>query len=279
MPSDRPLRVESNEELGAGHFLLTLACEPGQPLLPAWQAGQFAMIQLGLPDGTGDPLLRRPFSFFNLPEEGAAGSRRARFFYKTMGRGTALLSRARPGDLIRCLAPLGNGFRPPRRAGNRLLLVAGGIGSASLHPLGLQELRDDRAPLMLYGCRTASELAGIRPSQEAGVEVLVATDDGSAGRRGLASDLLDSFLRDEGAAARDRWTVCACGPMPMMKATHEVAARHGVPCYLSLESPMACGFGVCVGCVVGMRGDATTPVRYRRICVDGPVVDAAEVIW
>jgi len=279
MPSDRPLRVESNEELGAGHFLLTLACEPGQPLLPPWKAGQFAMIGLGLPDEAGDPLLRRPFSLFNLPDGGPDGSRRASFFYKTLGRGTALLARARPGDAIRCLAPLGNGFQPPRRPGGRLLLVAGGIGSASLHPLAMQEMSEDRPPLMLYGCRTASDLAGIRPSREAGVEVRVATDDGSAGRRGFASELLDGFLREEGPTGGERWTICACGPTAMMKATHDVAARHGVACYLSLESPMACGFGVCVGCVVAVRGDEATPVRYRRICVEGPVVDAATVIW
>jgi dihydroorotate dehydrogenase electron transfer subunit len=279
MPSDFLLTVESNDDLGAAHHLLTLVCPPGTPAIPSWQAGQFAMIGLGLPAEATDPLLRRPFSLFNLPDGGPGGSRRARFFYKILGRGTAMLSRAAPGETIRCLAPLGNGFRPPQRPGGRLLLVAGGIGSASLHPLALQEMRDGRSPLMLYGCRTASDLAGVGPSREAGVEVLVATDDGTAGRRGFASDLLDSFLRDEGPSAGGRWTVCACGPTAMMKATSQVAARHGAPCYLSLESPMACGFGVCVGCVVGVHGDAATPVRYRRICVDGPVFDASSVIW
>jgi dihydroorotate dehydrogenase electron transfer subunit len=279
MPSDLLLTVESHLDLGAGHHLLTLVCPPGIPSLPPWQAGQFAMIGLGLPAGASDPLLRRPFSLFNLPEDGAAGSRRARFLYKVLGRGTGMLAGASAGEAIRCLAPLGNGFRPPQRPGGRLLLVAGGIGSASLHPLALQERREGRSPLMLYGCRTEADLAGVRPTQETGIEVLVATDDGSAGKRGFASDLLDAFLRDEGPSAKERWTVCACGPTPMMKATSEVAARHGVACFLSLESPMACGFGVCVGCVVGVRGDAETPLRYRRICVDGPVFDAATVIW
>lgn len=279
MPSDLLLTVESNDDLGAGHHLLSLVCPPGGTQLPAWQAGQFAMIGLGLPASATDPLLRRPFSLFNLPDEGPAGSRRAQIFYKVLGRGTAILAHAAPGETIRCLAPLGNGFHPPGRPGGRLLLVAGGIGSASLHPLGLQEMREGRSPLVLYGCRTTADLAGVRPTQEAGIEVRVATDDGSAGRRGFASDLLDDFLRSEGPAARERWTVCACGPTLMMKATAGVAARHGVPCFLSLESPMACGFGVCVGCVVGVRGDAQTPLRYRRICVDGPVFDAAAVIW
>jgi len=279
MPMDLMLHVDTHEELGASHHLLTLSCPPGSPPLPPWQAGQFAMVGLGLTPSSSDPLLRRPFSIFSLPEPGSGPSRHASFFYKVMGRGSSLLSRVRPGDSLRCLVPLGNGFAPPRAQGQRLLLVAGGIGSASLHPLGLQEMREGREALMLYGCRNAAELAGIEPSRAAGIEVRVATDDGSAGKRGFASDLLDDFLRDEGPGSPERWIVCACGPTLMMKATAEVARRHGVTCFLSLESPMACGFGVCVGCVVGIQEPGGASLRYRRICVDGPVFDAATVRW
>jgi dihydroorotate dehydrogenase electron transfer subunit len=277
MPTDRLLQVASHLELGASHFLLTLSCPPAEPPLPSWQAGQFAMIVTGQP-GT-DPLLRRPFSIFSVPGPEAGGPREAAFFYKAAGRGTRLLSSARPGDRIRCLLPLGNGFSRDRRDGRRLLLVAGGIGSASVHPLAIQELRQGGSPLMLYGCRTAAERAGIRPTEEGGVEVRVATDDGSAGKRGYVSELLDDVLRETGPSAPDRWVVCACGPTPMMRATAEVARRHGVVCHLSLESPMACGFGVCVGCVVGIRSAPDGPLRYQRICVDGPVFDAASVCW
>ena len=273
---DLPLTIEAHEPLGASHHLLTLSTSN-----PArWDPGQFAMISLGQEAQAADPLLRRPFSIFNLPGSPAGV---LQIFYKVLGRGTALLSRARPGETIRCLAPLGNGFAPRRAQGQRLLLVAGGIGSASLHPLGLQETASGGRPLMLYGCRTEAELAGARPTRDAGIEVRVATDDGSAGRRGFASDLLDDFLKEQGTSARNAWVVCACGPTAMMRATAAVAALHGVDCYASLESPMACGFGVCVGCVVGTT-DLSEPaerrvVRYRRICVDGPVFDAARVIW
>lgn len=276
---DLMLRVDTHEELGASHHLLTLSCPAGSPPLPRWQAGQFAMVGLGLPASSSDPLLRRPFSIFSLPEPGPEPPRHASFFYKILGRGSSLLSRIRPGESLRCLVPLGNGFAPPRAHGQRLLLVGGGIGSASVHPLGLQEMRDGRSALLLYGCRNADELAGAEPSRAAGMEVRVATDDGSAGRRGFASDLLDDFLRAEGPGAAGRWIVCACGPTPMMKATAEVARRHGVTCFLSLESPMACGFGVCVGCVVGIQEPGQDALRYRRICVDGPVFDAAAVTW
>ena len=122
-------------------------------------------------------------------------------------------------------------------------------------------------------------MAGIKHTQDAGVEVLVATDDGTRGKRGFVTDLLDETLGAEGGNAALRWVICACGPTAMMKATALVAARHGVRCYLSLESPMACGFGVCVGCVVGTKESTGAPLRYRRICVEGPVFDAAQVCF
>lgn len=273
MPSDLDTRIEKHDDLGASHFLLTLSPEA---TMPSWQPGQFAMITLGTSHTSVDPLLRRPFSIFNLP---GSPTGEIQIFYKVLGRGTHLLSQARPGDRIKCLAPLGNGFDPARPSGARLLLVAGGIGSASLHPLALQEARGGGSPLVLYGCRTADEQAGIQPTRDAGIETMVSTDDGSAGHHGFVSDLLDGFLRQEGSGASRRWVVCACGPAPMMKATAEVAHRHGVTCHVSLESPMACGFGVCVGCVVATREAPGEPVHYRRICMEGPVFDASKVCW
>lgn len=276
MPVDLLLRVRSQDHLGARHFLLTLSAESG-PSLPPWEPGQFVMLGLGQPEGTADPLLRRPFSIYNLPDGGRTGD--VQVLYKVLGRGTRILSEARPGQRLRCLGPLGNGFSPRRPEGSRLLLVAGGIGSASLHPLALGEAGAGGRPLLLYGCRTAEDVAGIRPTRDAGIECRVTTDDGTAGARGLASNLLDEFLVSEGASAARRWVVCACGPTAMMKAVAEVAARHGVSCYLSLESSMACGFGVCVGCVVATRDGPSGPIRYQRVCVDGPVMDAARVAW
>ena len=132
---------------------------------------------------------------------------------------------------------------------------------------------------MLYGCRTEADLAGVGPTRRAGIDVAVATDDGTAGRPGPVSELLDDFLGRDGTDAAKRWVICACGPMPMLKATAAVAGRHAIRCYVSLESPMACGFGVCVGCVVGVRERPEGPMMYKRICVDGPVFDAATVCW
>lgn len=276
MPADLPLRIDSHEPLGADHHLLTLALPSRESSVTPWEPGQFAMITLGLPEGSTDPLLRRPFSIYNLPGSPPGVMQ---IFYKVLGRGSALLSAARPGTTLRCLAPLGKGYAAGRPAGARLLLVAGGIGSASLHPLALKDQAAGGRPMMLYGCRTRADLAGIEPTRRAGVECRVATDDGSAGARGTVTDLLDAHLAADGPGAGERWIVCACGPMPMMKTAAAVATRHGVACHVALESPMACGFGVCVGCVVGTREKPGDPLSYRRICIDGPVFDAAQVCW
>ena len=270
MPTDLMLQVQAQEDLGASHFLLTLSTVRDERL--SWEPGQFAMITLGEPEGVVDPLLRRPFCIFNL-SDGPSG--RLQFFYKVMGRGTGLLSRLAEGRTIHCLAPLGNGFTRPASETTRLLLVAGGIGSASLHPLALKEIGAGRRPVVLYGCRTAPEVAGIRPTIEAGAEVRIATDDGTEGHHGTVTDLLDRFLEAEGTD----WTICACGPMGMMKTAAAVAKRRGTRCFVSLESSMACGFGVCVGCVVGTHTDGDGPPAYRRICIDGPVFDAEQVVW
>jgi dihydroorotate dehydrogenase electron transfer subunit len=137
-------------------------------------------------------------------------------------------------------------------------------------------VRDGRRPLLLFGCRSSEELPGASATRALGVETLISTDDGSEGRRGLVTDLLDAMLRESGAADK---ILCVCGPTPMMRAAAAVARRHNARCHLSLESSMACGFGVCVGCVVGVRREGSGDVAYRRTCVDGPVMDASEIVW
>jgi dihydroorotate dehydrogenase electron transfer subunit len=269
MPEDRLLRVESIETLGTSYHRLSLILESDPP---PWDPGQFLMISVG---GRLDPLLRRPYSIYGLYDP-AEPRRPLQILFKVQGRGSALLAEARPGDRLSCLFPLGRGFAPDLSGDRNLLLVAGGAGIASLHSLAAAEIRAGRSPHLLFGARNAEETKAAGPTRALGLEARLSTDDGSAGRRGLVTDLLDSFLSESG---RGRFVVCACGPMPMMKATAAVAERHGVPCYLSLESTMACGFGVCVGCVVGVRRTAKEGLRYERTCIEGPVMNAAEIVW
>jgi dihydroorotate dehydrogenase electron transfer subunit len=269
MPIDHNVRVHSNEPLAGAYHLLSLEL-PRHP--PEWHPGQFVMISTGLGH---DPLLRRPYSIYNLydPEKPMAP---LQILYKIYGRGSAVLGAARPGDRLSCLFPLGRGFAPEIKPGQQLALVAGGAGVASLHPLAAAELNAGRKPLLLFGARNTEEAEAGSPTTALGVETRISTDDGSTGRRGFVSDLLEEMLAERGA---DNFVVCACGPTPMMKATAEVAHRHGVTCYLALESTMACGYGVCVGCVIGVRVPGQEKPIYKKTCIDGPVMNAADVIW
>jgi dihydroorotate dehydrogenase electron transfer subunit len=180
------------------------------------------------------------------------------FRFKVVGRGTAALSRAFPGTPLGVVGPLGNGFEAPRGA---CVLVGGGTGIASLYELA----RDaDRSTQVLLGGRSRADLLGLADFEALGIDLRLATEDGSAGRRGLVTDLLE--LRAE-------HVVYACGPHRMMERVGERAREVGATCRVSLESPMACGFGICLGCVVPTRAG------LRYVCTHGPVFGAEEVDW
>jgi dihydroorotate dehydrogenase electron transfer subunit len=254
-PSRRTAHVTSVEQLGAYHVVRAL--DSGGPADP--QPGQFYM--LSSTDGWGGgaderPYLPRAFSYARMHEGELS------FLLEVVGPGTARLAGLRPGDGLGLVGPLGIGWRPPRE-GTRPLLVGGGIGTAPL--ICLQEELGAAGP----AAGEASVLLGFRTAAHAQAAALfagspaLATDDGSAGRQALVTDLLREELdADPGV------TVFACGPEPMLEAVRLICADAGVPAQLALESGMACGFGACFGCVVPTRDG------YIRLCVDGPVLDA-----
>jgi len=269
MPSDVVGRVLENQSLGGGYFLTTFeapsiagTCEPGQ----------FVMA------GSTDPselLLRRPFSVCLVGGSGGAAPTRVALLYRSVGRGTSFLSRLVPGDEAALLGPLGRGFSAPR-AGETPVVVAGGVGIAAF-PFFMERLAAAGTPAdLLYGGRSANDLPMLDWLRERARSVTITTDDGSHGARGLVTAPLEARLAERGAR-RDRLYVC--GPHPMMKAVAAIAARAGAPCEVALETPMACGYGVCVGCVVEVHDFQGEYGRYRRVCVDGPVMDSAEIRW
>jgi dihydroorotate dehydrogenase electron transfer subunit len=269
MPFDVVGRVLDNQDLGGGYFLTTLdapaiagVCEPGQ------------FVMAGSTDPT-ELLLRRPFSVC-LVGPGGGGARSAvAILYRVVGRGTGFLSRLVKVDGAALLGPLVQGFSMPR-AGETPVVVAGGVGIAAF-PFFLERLAAAGRPAdLLYGGRTAADLPMLAWLRERAGSVAVTTDDGSSGARGLVTAPLEARLADPGAR-RDRLYVC--GPHPMMKAVAAIATRAGVPCEVALETPMACGYGVCVGCVVEVHDFHGEYGRYRRVCVDGPVMDASEIRW
>jgi dihydroorotate dehydrogenase electron transfer subunit len=234
------------------------------PSFLAAEAGQFAMVR-----GTswGDsPLLPRPMSLLGAGDE-------ASILIKVVGSGTRRLSLAAPGEPFALLMPLGRGFRLPERH-VRPLLVAGGVGVAPLVMLG-EELarRGDGAPVTsLYGGRSAADLPLADRLAAAG-DLEIATEDGSRGVRGRVTVLVERAL-DRAAASGTELEIYACGPHGMMAAVAALAQARGVACQTSLEAPMGCGYGVCLGCPV-----AKSDGGYLYTCVDGPCVDARAIDW
>ena len=251
----RLLRVTGNEEWGA-YRVLGVADVDG----PAPAPGQFAMVAAAERWGGGAderPHLPRAFSYARITAEGEA-----HFLLEDVGPGTHRLCELRPGEQVWLLGPLGVGFTAPAD-GRRAILVGGGAGAAPL--AAWQDALVDAAhpPSVLLGFRDRRHAAGAALLRDA----QVATDDGSVGRHGRVTELLASEV------ARDpHATVYACGPAPMLEAVRALCAERSLPAQLALESGMACGFGACFGCVVPRRGGG-----YLRVCVDGPVVDAAEL--
>jgi len=251
-PGRRHATVTARREHGA-YVVLEVEDPDGPPPRP----GQFHMLGAAERWGGGDgerPFLPRAFSVLRAPAPG-----RLEFLLEVVGPGTARLAELGSGDGLWLLGPLGVGFSPPP-AGSGALLVGGGVGIAPL-AIWQDELRarGEDAPALL-GFRDAAHAAGAALLRDAEV----ATDDGSEGRRGTVIELLS---RRPGGP--DGATVYACGPPAMLEAVRALCAERGVPAQLAMESGMACGFGACFGCVVATRAG------YVRLCVEGPVLDAA----
>lgn len=244
----------------------------------AIRPGQFVMLRL---PGTSDPLLGRPFALYDTVLDDAGRPVGIDIVYLVVGKLTGLLTQLQPGDQLHVWGPLGNGFTHiVRESCKHVYLVAGGIGQTPFLAC-IRDLLGDRgygaAPpdrkaeqvSLFYGVRTKDLAAGIADFQNAGAAVHLASDDGSAGYRGFVTSLVESHPRPD--------HIIGCGPEPMMHALAELARRWNVPCHLSLESPMACGVGICFSCVTRVQTDDGWD--YRRVCVDGPVFDAAKLAW
>jgi len=265
MPFDAPAPVLRHDALNRDHFLLTLECPS---IAREARAGQFVMLQTR---AGFDPLLRRPMSICRvLP--GRRG--RIQILYKIVGEGTRYLSQQPVGALVPTLGPLGKGFRLPD-GGTRPILVSGGVGIA-IFPFLVESLRAARreTPLLVYGARSRGDLVALEFFRKKRVPVRLATEDGSAGTKGFVTRILEPILADAGGAPLE---IFACGPTPMLKAVGALALGAGIPCQLALESQMPCGIGVCLGCVTRCPADQRGPV-FRRVCTEGPVFRADEVV-
>ena len=223
--------------------------------------GRFYELRVG--GESGRFVLRRPFSVAMYGED------RICLRYNVVGEGTEWLSKRKPGELISALGPLGNGW--PADKTKKTLLVGGSTGVFSILGAGM-ELGD--AAVAVAGFKTAGLINSIEDFRRFGTRVSVITDDGSSGRKGLVTELMREEL-DKGGYER----VFICGSTAMMRFCAEAASEYDADAYVSLEERMGCGVGACMGCVAKIKAGGDNGWEYRRVCRDGPVFRAAEVIW
>jgi len=202
---------------------------------------------------------------------------RLEILYEVVGKGTAFMAQAKTGQALQIYGPLGRPFWKIPQA-KRVYLIGGGIGLAPFYALAEGFLKDGRPEvLVLFGARTKNRVVCEDEFKKLGVPFEVATDDGSRGFHGRVTQLLEKKLavlpRGDQATA-----LYACGPNVMMQEVSRIAHTHQCPCQVSLDEPMACGFGICFGCAVKIRtqGNGFT---YKLACKDGPVFEAREVLW
>lgn len=267
-------KIISNLHLNSRNSLLTI-----RPLEPVDdpKPGQFYLLKV---INTYDPLLKRPFSFFRKTSEGI------QFLYTVRGKGTSIMRELAQGDVISILGPLGSGYPVPRR-GELPLLVAGGIGIASI--FSFAESLGTKARVF-YGTRDKNELIMLDELNMLTDKLIISTEDGSMGAEGMIVDVLEDFLT--GSSGIKDYVLYACGPKPMLEAIARITGERGLRCYVSMEENMACGVGACQGCAIKVRSkekraksreerakSAEFELIYKMVCKDGPVFPIEKIVW
>jgi dihydroorotate dehydrogenase electron transfer subunit len=275
MLRDVEARVIANTRLSPDYNVIALAAPE---IAEATQPGQFVMVKSAR---SADPLLRRPFSVFevlrsNNRVEGLT------LLSKRIGVTTKILYDAVEGDTIACLGPLGRPFDivdPPAEA----WMVAGGVGLAPFATLGEALLAHGTKTTLFYGARTGAELFYLDWFKSRSIKLVLATEDGSIGDNGRVTMPLERELRQlesriPNPESRSDITIYACGPEPMLEAVAHVAAKFGRPSQVSVERTMGCGMGGCYSCVIPVH-DGPNGHHYVRSCIAGPVFQGEDLVW
>jgi dihydroorotate dehydrogenase electron transfer subunit len=272
-------QIVSNERDSDSYFRLVLRAPQIAPLV---QPGQFAHVRV---TPLHDALLRRPFSIFQVAGDTFS------ILYKTVGKGTEVLSQMRAGEEISAIAPLGHGFTVPKPGGETPLLVAGGYGMAAMFLLAQ---RSPQRGIVFVGGRKRVDILCEKEFAALGWDVRVTTEDGSHGEKGLVTQpLLFELRRSRGNEAQTKITASrqslltsaptrklklfACGPTGMLKAVGKIAEDINVPAELSMDEHMCCGVGVCLTCVIPVKTNGGW--EYQRTCTEGPVFDSCQIEW
>ncbi len=247
------------EQFSEKNFRITLS---SPSIAEDARAGQFVMIRAGVGK---DPLLRRPFSLHQASVNG-----QIQIYFKIVGRGTDMLARVRVGEKLSVFGPLGQGFSIVEDS--PAIIVGGGLGIAPTLFLAKSVCRlqrDCSNDHIIIGGRDRTEIEPlVKDFNEFGLKFFTATDDGSYGRHGYVTDLLESLELPATA------TVYTCGPEQMMAKVYGICKKLNLTCQVSVESVMACGMGACLGC-----SKPTKKGTYTHVCLNGPVFNAEELTW
>ncbi|HSV43373.1 MAG TPA: dihydroorotate dehydrogenase electron transfer subunit [Candidatus Bathyarchaeia archaeon] len=247
-------RIISNQKISDRFVHLVL---DAPSVVASCRPGQFVNVRV---TEKLDPVFRRPFGIYRAQTN-------LEILYEVVGKGTGILAAKKAGEEIDILGPLGNGFALPGKEISQIVLVAGGMGIAPLLALA-DTLKNSGKKLMLfYGGRTKEYLFDMKPFEDDGCKIHIATDDGSAGAHGRVSVLFDKIPTGKGTL------IYTCGPRPMLKSVQSFAKENFLSGQCSCEEVMACGIGACLGCVI------KTVSGYQTVCHDGPVFDLQEVIF
>jgi dihydroorotate dehydrogenase electron transfer subunit len=269
MVIDVAANVIANRPLSSDYNVLALAA----PAIAAAAApGQFVMVK---PGAGSDPLLRRPFSVFEILRDAAGAPSGLTILSKRIGVSTALIYEAREGQRIDCLGPLGRPFTvidPPADA----WMIAGGVGLAPFATLAQSLHARGVTSTLFYGARRAAELFYLDFFRTLDVELVVTTEDGSLGERGRIVAPLDRRLASR--APSSPVMLYACGPEGMLAATARTAMKYDRPCQVSVERIMGCGLGGCYSCVVPLRNEHGG-FHHVRSCISGPVLPGDQIVW
>jgi dihydroorotate dehydrogenase electron transfer subunit len=263
-------KVLGNEFLAEDHFRIRiLAPEIARTVLP----GQFVMLRK--PDEL-EPFLPRAYSIHNISSSGSKNAPdNIEILYKVVGKMTRLLAAAKPGESLSVWGPLGRPFTT--KGIKKAALVAGGIGIAPFLFLARTLQKEDAETLHLFfGACAKEHLVGLGEFEELGVEVHPATEDGSCGYKGFITEIFGQKLTEAG---EKEWQIYGCGPHPMLARLAEICKTQKFPCEVSLEAKMACGIGACRGCAQAVLDESDAGFHYELACKDGPVFDAARILW
>ena len=278
-------KIIFNQKISSRYYRTRILCPE---IASKAKPGQFVMMRV---TQLLDPLLRRPFGIHRLCQESNNYRRRSNptcieILYRIIGKGTIVLSEKKRGEEIDLIGPLGNGFYLEKNL-KTAIIIAGGIGVAPLFSLAqaLKKLEGKHTRstnlIVFIGGETKEDILCVKDFKKIGAKVMVSTEDGSLGTKGMVTDLLVNFLGNSSTAEVHNLQLFVCGPSPMLRTVSEVVISQDIPCQVSLESRMACGVGACLGCSVPIiiKKKGGKKILYQRVCKEGPVFDSTAVLW